>query len=103
MIRTYDRNRLVKRRRSRKMSHFLDMFDFEHEDEEEDDEEEDIDDLERFSQDLAAEEKRIREKEMQSRKEGAAPSSLSAASPATPASKSKSNIRGGSIQITKVT
>ena len=58
-----------KKPRSKKMSVFLDIFDFG--EEEEDEDEEEVDDLEKFSQALADEEKEIREKEkqLQQRKE----------------------------------
>lgn len=64
VIRTYDRGVGIPRKRpprSKKLSTYLEIFDFEEEEEEEDEEE--VDDLERFSQALADEEKEIREKE----------------------------------------
>lgn len=69
VIRTYDRLGTPKKKqpRAKKLANFLEIFEFE--DDEEEDEEE-VDDLERFSQALADEEKAIREKEklLQSRK-----------------------------------
>ena len=65
VIRTYDRGLGTPRKRpprSKKLSTFLEIFEFE-EDEEEEEDEEDVDDLERFSQALADEENAIREKE----------------------------------------
>ena len=64
VIRTYDRGLGIPRKRpprSKKLSTYLEIFDFE--EEEEEDEEEEVDDLERFSQALAEEEKAVREKE----------------------------------------
>ena len=61
VIRTYDRGLGIPRKRpprSKKLSTYLEIFDFE--EEEEEDEEEEVDDLERFSQALAEEEKALR-------------------------------------------
>ena len=77
VVRTYDRNH-VARRKPKKTSVYLDIFDFKREEDDEDEgeeDEEDVDDLERFSQALADEEEQIRQLEEQkrARREAAAP------------------------------
>lgn len=87
VIRTYDRGLGVPRKRpprSKKLSTFLEIFEFE-EDEEEDEDEEEVDDLERFSQALVDEENAIREKEktVYSKKPNISPSNNIGASTST--------------------
>jgi hypothetical protein len=85
VIRTYDRGLGTPRKRpprSKKLSTFLEIFEFD-EDEEEEEDEEEVDDLERFSQALVDEENAIREKEGQPKKPVASASKNAAVSTAT--------------------